>query len=255
MTTTQDLVLTAEGVSVQFGGLQAVSDMGVQIRSGEVAGVIGPNGAGKSTFFNALAGLQPIDSGHITLCGRDVTRLSASERARLGLARTFQLGSIVPDLTAMENVVLGLDQRRRAGGPRTPARAIRAEATNFLEKVGLGKYRDVIGSSLAEGVKRQIELMRAVAAGGDVVLLDEPGAGLGDADRDQLATIIRSLADEGHACLITDHSTELVFAVCDHVQVMNFGAQLTAGTPEEIRRHPAVMDAYLGTSEKEVDRG
>lgn len=249
MTQANRVVLEASGVSVHFEGLKAVSQMGVRILAGQVSGVIGPNGAGKSTFFDALAGLQPTNSGKIQLRGRDVTGMPASERARLGLARTFQLGSIVPDLNAMENVILGFDQRRRAGGERLSRRAMRSEATQLLDRVGLGEYRNVLGSNLAEGVKRQVELMRAVAAGGEVVLLDEPGAGLGDADRERLARIIRSLAEQGHACLITDHSTDLVFSVCDHVQVMNFGLQLAEGPPAEIRKHPAVMEAYLGTKE------
>lgn len=238
-------ILTAEGVTVSFGGLQAVKKMEISASPGQVVGIIGPNGAGKSTFFNAISGHQPVNEGKVIFRDRDVTEIAPHIRARMGLARTFQLGGLIEDLTAQENVVLGLDHALRAGllaGDTDSAGA----AVGFLARFELDAVAQELVFNLAAGVRRQIEIARTIASGARLILLDEPGAGLSEGEREQLVTMIRGLAQEGKAFLITDHSTDFVFSVSDHISVMNFGELIASGTPAAIRKHPEVLEAYLG---------
>ena len=228
--------------------LTAVDSMSLDVRRGQVVGLIGPNGAGKTTFFNALSGHQPIGAGVIRLLGTDVTPLSAHQRARMGLARTFQLGGLIADLTALENVVLGLDHMSRCGERRIRGRELRASGVAFLERFGLLSIADEVVAGLPAGIKREIEVARAFASSAKLLLLDEPGAGLTAGERQRLSTMVRGIAAMDTSFIITDHSTDLVFSASDKVAVMNFGQLVTQGDPVTIRSDPAVMEAYLGST-------
>lgn len=246
-------VLIARGVSVRFGGLTAVSDMSLDVQRGQILGLIGPNGAGKTTLFNALTGHQLVDAGTVELLGIDITTVPAHMRARMGMARTFQLGGLIPELTALENVALGLDHYARTGKGKIPRGETRTAATSYLDRFGLGRVADELVAGLPAGTKREIEVARALASSASLLLLDEPGAGLTAAERQRLSAMVRDIAQTGTAFIITDHSTDLVFSVSDEVVVMSFGQLVRRGEPDAIRRDPAVMEAYLGRSAVNVD--
>ncbi|MPZ52963.1 MAG: ATP-binding cassette domain-containing protein [Acidimicrobiia bacterium] len=244
--TAGDIVLEARDVSVHFGGLKAVDGMDIEVRRSSVTGLMGPNGAGKTTFFNTLSGHQETVSGVVSLEGEDVTHLAAHARAKLGIARTFQLGGLVDDLTVLENVALGVDHFGRIAGNSVGRQETRARARKWVETFGLGDVVDRIGGDLGAGLRRKAEIARTLAAGAHVVLLDEPAAGLSKAEREDLTVTLREIAEQGKAVLVTDHSTDFLFASADEVVVMNFGTYLFEGTPEEVQKHPDVIRAYLG---------
>jgi len=250
-----DTVLSAREVSVRFGGLVAVDKMNLEVRRGQVLGLIGPNGAGKTTLFNALTGHQGMDSGSVELLGADVTRLPAYLRARMGMARTFQLGGLIPELTAAENVVLGFDHQARCGSGPLRRGQLRASALDHLGRFGLSQVADEVVSGLPAGTKREIEVARALASSARLLLLDEPGAGLTSGERERLSVMVRGIARSGTAFIITDHSTDLVFSVSDEVVVMNFGQLVRRGDPKAIRTDPAVMEAYLGSRAANMNGG
>lgn len=238
-------VLSVTDAKVYFDGLHAVDGVSLEVMRGRIVGLLGPNGAGKTTLFNAISGHVRLTAGQVHLTGTDVTNAPPHRRARMGLARTFQLGGLIDDLTAVENVVLGLDQRARIGGPVGRAHLVPA-ALEVLDRLDLRSIASELAGSLPMGLRRQVEVLRAVAAEPDLVLLDEPGAGLTEDERSHLGSMIRLLAAEQISFVVTDHSTDLVFAVSDDVLVMNFGRSVAWGVPEVVRRDPLVMDAYLG---------
>jgi branched-chain amino acid transport system ATP-binding protein len=240
--------LSVDDARVHFDGLKAVDGVSLEVEPGRVVGLIGPNGAGKTTLFNAISGHVRLTDGTVRFLGRDVTGAPPHKRAHMGLARTFQLGGLIDELTALENVVLGLDQRARIGDGQVPRANLRAKALSLLDKLGISAIGDELVEALPMGLRRQVEVIRAVASDPHLVLLDEPGAGLTGAERLHLSAMIRGLTSERLSFVITDHSTDLVFSVSDEVLVMNFGRPVMHGPPDEVRRHPEVMEAYLGTS-------
>lgn len=240
------VILRAEDIVVQFGGLTAVGDVSIALSEGKITGLMGPNGAGKTTFFNAVSGHQSLTSGRVFLGERDVTRLSAQGRARLGIARTFQLGGLVDDLTAIENIALGLDHGSRVSGAFLRRRELRARATEVLERFDLLPVANQMGSDLGAGLRRRVEVARAMAAEARVLMLDEPAAGLTVAERAELAKLLIDLAAGGTSVLITEHASDFLFSVSDEIVVMNFGRELRRGTSEEIKNDQDVVAAYLG---------
>ncbi len=242
-------VLLAEEVTVRFDGLVAVDAVSLECHRGRVTGLIGPNGAGKTTLFNAITGHQTVTHGAVRFLGRDVTRTPAHTRARMGIARTFQLGGCIPDLSVLENVVLGLDLAARAG--RGVPRHDRVHAAReLLVRFALDGQQDALVSSLSAGLRREVEIARALASGSRLLLLDEPGVGLTEAERERLSRLVRQVAaDHDTAFLVTDHNTDLIFSVADRVIAMNFGSTIAEGAPGEVQASAAVLDAYLGLAE------
>ncbi|MBL8808225.1 MAG: ABC transporter ATP-binding protein [Rhodospirillales bacterium] len=251
-------LLEISGISRSFGGVAAVSDVHLSVPEGCLAAVIGPNGAGKTTLFNVIAGVLAPSAGSIRFAGQPVDDVPMHRRVRLGISRTFQNLRLVPDLTVLENVLLGSDALMPGGllgdvldfsFGRGPARAARARAQEFLELVGLaGRAADPAGG-LAYGEGKLLELARALAASPRLVLLDEPAAGLPHAEAEQMAALIRTLPARGTTVLLVEHNMRLVMSVAERILVMAGGRTIAEGTPAEIGADQAVIEAYLGREE------
>ena len=253
---TQNTVLKVAGISKRFGGLQALSDVGITIQRGQVYGLIGPNGAGKTTFFNVITGLYTPDSGTFELAGKPYQPTAVHEVAKAGIARTFQNIRLFGHLTVWQNLWAarvvreggwaGFKQRWLSG-----ASAAREQAEELLVFGDLAHKRDMLAGNLAFGEQRRLELIRAAASGAELLLLDEPAAGMNAEEIDDLDNRIRSLRDQGHTILLIEHHMELVMEVCDRVAVLNFGRKIAEGTPAQVQADAQVRAAYLGTEELE----
>ena len=236
-------MLRAASISRAFEGVQALREVTLELRRGEVVGLIGPNGAGKSTLVNVLSGFDFPDRGSVELGGRDVTRWSAHRRGRHGLARTFQHSRSFRGLTVRENVEVS------ALGTGVSPRAARRRAAELLDRLHLSDDAGSPAGSLAHGDERRLGVARALATDPAFVLLDEPAAGLPEAEVPDFAAVIRSVRDDHDAgVLLIDHNMALVMDVCDRIQVLDHGATLADGTPGEIRGNLDVAAAYLGES-------
>jgi branched-chain amino acid transport system ATP-binding protein len=236
-------LLRASSVSRSFAGLRALVDVTLEVHRHEVVGLIGPNGAGKSTLVNVLSGFDRPDTGAVELGGEEVTGWNAVRRARAGLARTFQHSRSFPGLSVRENVevaALGIGTRPRAAARR---------ARGLLELLGLGGLADVTAAALSHGDERRLGVARALATEPRFVLMDEPAAGLPEADLPEFAAVVRSVRDEhGAGVLLIDHNMALVMEVCDRIHVLDQGRTLAEGAPAEIRANLDVAAAYLGES-------
>ena len=248
--------LAASGITVRFGGLTALDAIDVAVAPGTTVGLVGPNGAGKTTLFNVMSGLLRPNEGAVHLAGRDMTQLSPTARARLGLARTYQHSELFTELTVRENLVLAYRARRRTHhlaldllglGRRRDGQEEEA-VDGLLESLGLSEVAGQLADGLPLGTGRLVEVGRALAAEPDVVLLDEPSAGLDEHETDRLADVLRrTRIDSTVAFLLVEHDVDLVLGLSDHVYVLDFGRCIAEGPPESIRSDPAVRAAYLGT--------
>jgi branched-chain amino acid transport system ATP-binding protein len=235
--------LRASSVSRSFEGVRALQDVTLELHRHEVVGLIGPNGAGKSTLVNVLSGFDRPSAGKVELGGRDVTRWRSHRRARAGLARTFQHSRSFRELTVRENVEVA------ALGVGVSAREARRRADGLLELLGLAEQAGRGAGTLAHGDERRLGVARALATEPTFVLMDEPAAGLPEAEVPDFASVVRSVRDDHDAgVLLIDHNMALVMAVCDRVQVLDQGRTLAEGTPAEIRENLDVGAAYLGES-------
>ena len=233
--------LRASSVSRSFEGVRALKDVTLELHRHEVVGLIGPNGAGKSTLVNVLSGFDFPTTGTVQLAGRRVTGWSAHRRARAGLARTFQHSRSFRDLTVRENVEVA------ALGVRAGPREARRRADDLLGLLGLAALADAPAGTLAHGDERRLGVARALATEPAFVLMDEPAAGLPEAEMPEFAAVVRSVRDDHSAgVLLIDHNMALVMEVCDRIQVLDQGETLAEGSPAEIRRNLDVAAAYLG---------
>lgn len=246
-------LIKVEKARKAFGGLVAVNDVSFEVKAGQIVGLIGPNGAGKSTTFNLITGIASLTSGSIFYANQPLTGDSPRDIAKHGIARTFQHAKILPDMSVLENVALGAHLRGSAGVFRSFFRLEReeeaillAEAATQLERVGLGQYRDRLAGDLALGQIRILEIARALAADPAVLLLDEPAAGLRHGEKQELANLLRKLREEGVSVLLVEHDMGFVMGLVDHLVVLDFGTLIADGKPAEVRKHPAVIAAYLG---------
>jgi branched-chain amino acid transport system ATP-binding protein len=245
-------LLQTDQVSVHFGGVAALTAVGIDADAGYVTGLIGPNGAGKTTLFNVITGLQPPTQGKVFVDGKDVTSLSTHKRARLGVARTFQRLEVFGSLTAMENVLVAAEIRRRWSRDKSDPKAV---TETLLDRVGIRGVAEHRLDTLSTGLARLVELARALATRPRLLLLDEPGSGLDSKETEDFADLLLELADEGLAILLVEHDVELVMRVCQRIHVLDFGSKIAEGTPAEVQASPMVQAAYLGEDDQAVPPG
>lgn len=235
-------VLSASGVSVQFAGVHALDGVDLAVDEGEILGLIGPNGAGKTTMLNVLSGFQRPSRGRLGFAGRSITGWDPPRRARAGLSRTFQDVRLFAGMTVAENCEMAVVG---CGGRRTTARARTAHA---LEWLGLSRFADRPAGGLPYGLQRSVGIARALCVRPSVLLLDEPVAGLNDDESAATARTIRQIREQfGCGVIVIEHDMRVILGVCDRVHVLDHGVTLTVGSPDEIRRDPQVVRAYLGS--------
>lgn len=248
-------LLNVVGVSKRFGGVQALSDVGLRITAGHVHGLIGPNGAGKTTFFNVITGLVPSDKGRFELAGQAYKPTAVHKVAQAGIARTFQNIRLFADMSALDNVRVGRHVRTQVGWWQALLRSkafeheealITRDAMALLDFVGLAGKAQQTARTLSYGDQRRLEIARALATEPKLLALDEPAAGMNATEKVQLHELIERIRQQGRSVLLIEHDVKLVMGLCDHVTVLDQGKLIASGSPAQVQRDPAVIAAYLG---------
>lgn len=250
-----EVVLRAEKITQRFGGLTAVSKVDMQVEKNQIVGIIGPNGAGKTTFFNIITGMYNPTEGKVLYREKDITGLKPYKITDLGLARTFQNIRLFENMTALENVIVGMHTRTKAGVIdaifRTPRhrkeeKVAEEKAEEYLRQTGLYEHRYSLAKSLPYGLQRRLEIARAMASQPEILLLDEPAAGMNEQETADLMQFIRELQEMGYTIILIEHDMKLVMNICEHIYVLDHGELIAHGGPEEIQSNQRVVEAYLG---------
>ena len=245
-------MLRVEQLSRAFGGVDALVDLDLTVEPGEVFGLIGPNGSGKTTLFNVVTGVYPADRGTVWLGGEEITDRKPPEIIRRGVARTFQNLRIYRRMTVFDNVwaaqhsLPGVGLRELIVARRGPERARRAEVERLLEVTGLADRAGLLAGGLPLPDQRRLELARALVRAPDLLLLDEPAGGMTPAETEEMAALIREVAAPGRTCIVIEHKMDMLAGLCTGMCVLNFGRKIAEGAPDEVLRHPDVLEAYLG---------
>ncbi|WJQ01768.1 ABC transporter ATP-binding protein [Geobacillus stearothermophilus] len=251
------MFLHVERLTKRFGGLLAVNDVTFSVEQGKINAIIGPNGAGKSTFFNLISGLHRPTSGTITFKGRDITRLPANERAKLGIARTFQTTHLFEQATVMDNVIIGhrlrtssnlFDAILRTKRHHREEQACKEKAMEVLDFVGLTHVADRMVANLSQEQKKRAAFALALATDPELVLLDEPAAGINPDETEGLEELIVKMVEGGLTVCLIEHKMSMIMKITNRIMVLNYGEKIAEGTPEEVKNNEAVIQAYLGGS-------
>jgi branched-chain amino acid transport system ATP-binding protein len=252
-------MLDVKNLTKRFGGLTAVDDLSFHVDKGTVHAIIGPNGAGKTTLVNMLTGVYHVDTGSVWLDGSDVTNIATDQLVYRGVCRTFQHLEVCGNMTVLENVLLGFDRYMTKGMIATAfrTRRIREDEARYTDRamhllglIGIESYAHTEAKNLSYGILKKLEIIRALATSPELILLDEPVAGLNSSETAEVADLIRTVTADEVTIILVEHDMKMVMELSDHITVMNFGQKLAEGTPEEIRNHPAVIEAYLGKGEE-----
>ena len=248
-------MLTLNEATIRFGGLTAVDHVSFTVEKGQIFGVIGPNGAGKTTLFNLVSGVHKLTSGSITFNGKDVGGLEPYQIAEAGIARIYQNINLFSNLTVLENAMIGRHTKSKSGLAaaifRTPAQkreeaAIREKCMELLQFMGLEHKADLLAKNLSYGEQRRLEIARAMASEPQLLLLDEPAAGMNSTEKVELTEMIRKIRDTGITILLVEHDMKLVMKITDRIAVLNFGELIALDEPQAVQNDPAVIAAYLG---------
>lgn len=252
-------ILSTEHITQRFGGLVAVNDVNFALEQNEIVAIIGPNGAGKTTFFNCITGMYTPTEGKVVFNGQDITGKKPYQITSLGMARTFQNIRLFANMTALENVMVGTHTHTRANlldsilrlprHKKDEAQALK-KALEILEITGLSDWKYNYATSLPYGLQRRLEIARAMASDPQVLLFDEPAAGMNEQETQELMEFILQLKQMGFSILLIEHDMRLVMQISDHIYVLNHGACIAHGTPQEIKQNQMVIDAYLGKEVK-----
>lgn len=255
MTQASDILLQLNGVDKRFGGLSALSGVSLHIRRGEIYGLIGPNGAGKTTLFNILTGLYQLDGGDFTFAGQQYRQCQPHQLAAAGIARTFQNIRLFPNMTILENVMVGRHVRTHGGiwAALTRHAAARREeseiarlAHDLLHFVGIRRHANTLARNLSYGEQRRLEIARALATEPQLLALDEPAAGMNATETESLKALLQSIRGTGVTVLLIEHDVKLIMGLCDRVAVLDYGKKIAEGMPDAVRNDAAVIAAYIG---------
>ena len=252
-------ILELQNVTLAFGGLKAVNEINFSMKQNEILSLIGPNGAGKTSTFNLITGVYTPTAGKIIFKGHDLKKYKPHQITNLGIARTFQNIRLFKQLTVLENIILAMDHTRKVNffaslipfGPgKKELDMVTEQAIKYLEYAALAEFKDLRAENLPYGKQRELEICRAIATGADLLLLDEPAAGLNPSETTQLMDILRKIKSElKKSIFLIEHDMKLVMGISDRIVVLDYGEKIAEGSPEEIRNNPAVIQAYLGKGE------
>lgn len=249
-------ILQVEDIMMSYGSLDVLKNVSLSVEEGETFCIIGPNGAGKTTLFKVMTGEAQCRSGRVMFRGEDLTRTPAHERVKKGMGRTFQVARVFLDLSALDNVIIAVEARRRAGGEalgpwwdHRPASDVRDEALALLSDLGLGALSNSIARYMSHGDKKRLEFALALALKPKILMLDEPTAGMSPSNRVEIIELIQRIRDsQGVSIVMTEHDMNVIFGLAHRLMVLNYGEVIATGTVEEVRANPLVQEVYLGKS-------